>query len=69
MAVTTKRISDLNDSSCRRGICVVVTHLRPGKPLIQLFCKFCLQYSAEVTEVHPLFAVLVVNDEVSEGIS
>lgn len=33
------------------------------------FSKFCLQYSVEVTKVYPLFAVLVVNDVVVEGIS
>lgn len=45
------------------------THLLLRKPLIQLLCKFCLQYSVEVTKDHPLFAVLVVNDVVEEGIS
>lgn len=48
---------------------VTQRHLQRRKPLIQLLCKLCLQYSVEVTEVHPLFAVLVVNDVVVEGIS
>ena len=70
MALTTKRIFNLNNSSCRGGIHIVTqTHLLCGKPLIQLLCKFCLQYSVEVTKVHPLFAVPVVNDVVAEGIS
>lgn len=59
MAITTKRILDS----------VTQTHLLHGKPLIQLVCKFCLQYSVEITKVPPLFAVLVVNDVVAEGIS
>lgn len=70
MAITTERILDLNNSSCWGGIHIVTqTHLLHCKPLIQLLCKFCLQYSVEVTKVHPLFAVLVVNDVVAEGIS
>lgn len=36
--------------------------------LIQLLCNFFLQYSVEVTKVHPLFAVLVFNDVVVGGI-
>lgn len=44
------------------------THLLHSKPLIQLHGTFCLQYPVEVNEVHPLFAVLVVNDVVVEGI-
>lgn len=59
MAITAKRILDS----------VTQTHLLHGKPLIQLLCKFCLQYSVEITKVPPLFAVLVVNDVVAEGIS
>lgn len=70
MAITSKRTSDLNNSSCRNGICIVTqTHLLHGKALIQLLCKFCLQNSVKVTKAHPLFAVLVVNDVVVEGIS
>lgn len=44
-------------------------HLQHSNSLIRLLCKFCLQYPVEVSEVHPLFAVLVVNDVVVEGIS
>lgn len=56
--------------SCGGGIHVLTqTHLQRSEPLIQPLCKFCLQYSADVTKVHPLFAVLVGNDVVVEGIS
>lgn len=45
------------------------THLQHSKPLIQPLRKFCLPYPVDVTEVHPLFAVLLVNDVVVRGIS